>query len=99
MKPRIAIPVPHSNAEYAEKIWQAHRDHYYQRLVRMGWGHRKTALAEYVAMVASGTVALLGLALSAAGQSAMLAAMALVYLALIALIELGWRQHQASKQP
>src|SRR5690606_10611586 len=26
-----------------ERIWQAHRDHYYQRLVRMGWGHRRTA--------------------------------------------------------
>jgi UDP-N-acetylmuramyl pentapeptide phosphotransferase/UDP-N-acetylglucosamine-1-phosphate transferase len=35
-----------------DKVWQAHRDHYYQRLVRLGWGHRKTALAEYAAMAA-----------------------------------------------
>lgn len=35
-----------------EKIWQAHRSHYYQRLVQMGWGHRKTALVEYVLMMA-----------------------------------------------
>ena len=34
-----------------EKLWQAHRDHYYQRLVRMGFGHRKTALIEYAAML------------------------------------------------
>lgn len=34
-----------------EKIWQAHRSHYYQRLVQMGWGHRKTALAEYSLML------------------------------------------------
>jgi UDP-GlcNAc:undecaprenyl-phosphate/decaprenyl-phosphate GlcNAc-1-phosphate transferase len=33
-----------------EKIWQAHKSHYYQRLVQMGWGHRKTALAEYLLM-------------------------------------------------
>ena len=25
-----------------EKVWQAHRKHYYQRLVLGGWGHRKT---------------------------------------------------------
>lgn len=37
-----------------EKIWQAHRGHYYQRLVQLGWGHRKTVLAEYVVMLAAG---------------------------------------------
>ena len=43
-----------------EKVWQAHRDHYYQRLVQLGWGHRKTALAEYALMLASGVLALAG---------------------------------------
>lgn len=33
------------------KVWQAHRSHYYQRLVQMGWGHRKTAIAEYSLML------------------------------------------------
>lgn len=41
-----------------EKVWQAHRTHYYQRLVQAGWGHRKTVLVEYVLMFASGTSAL-----------------------------------------
>lgn len=35
-----------------ERVWQAHRSHYYQRLIRLGWGHRKTALAEYGLMAA-----------------------------------------------
>lgn len=35
-----------------EKIWQAHKTHFYQRLVQAGWGHRKTVLWEYVLMVA-----------------------------------------------
>ena len=35
-----------------EKIWRAHRDHYYQRLIRMGWSHQKLALAAYVLMFA-----------------------------------------------
>jgi UDP-N-acetylmuramyl pentapeptide phosphotransferase/UDP-N-acetylglucosamine-1-phosphate transferase len=35
-----------------EKIWQAHREHYYQRLVQSGWSHRKLALHEYALMAA-----------------------------------------------
>jgi len=37
-----------------EKVWQAHREHYYQRLVLAGWGHRKTVRAEYLLMLACG---------------------------------------------
>lgn len=37
-----------------EKVWQAHREHFYQKLVRIGWGHRRTALAEYGLMAAVG---------------------------------------------
>ncbi|MGF6995072.1 MraY family glycosyltransferase [Paraburkholderia sp. GAS32] len=33
------------------KIWQAHRDHYYQRMVRYGLGHAKTACVWYVVML------------------------------------------------
>lgn len=40
-----------------ERFWQAHREHYYQRLIRMGWSHRKTALVYYALMVICGTVA------------------------------------------
>lgn len=41
-----------------EKAWQAHRNHYYQRLVQMGWGHRKTAIAEYALMLGVGITAI-----------------------------------------
>lgn len=41
-----------------EKVWQAHRTHYYQRFVQMGWGHRKTVLWEYLLMFAVATSAL-----------------------------------------
>jgi UDP-N-acetylmuramyl pentapeptide phosphotransferase/UDP-N-acetylglucosamine-1-phosphate transferase len=33
-----------------EKLWEAHRTHYYQRLVRLGWGHRRTVVWEYGVM-------------------------------------------------
>jgi hypothetical protein len=82
-----------------EKVWQAHRDHYYQRLVRLGWGHRKTAIAEYALMLASGLLALAALALPAAPQAALLATAAAVYLAVIALIERAWRRVPAEGRP
>ena len=41
-----------------EKIQQAHCEHYYQRLVRIGWGHRNTALFGYALMFAAGTSAI-----------------------------------------
>lgn len=34
-----------------EKVWQAHREHYYQRLVLMGWGRRKLVACAYVWML------------------------------------------------
>ena len=34
-----------------EAVWRAHRSHYYQRLVQLGWGHRRTVLVEYTAML------------------------------------------------
>ncbi|SFE46864.1 glycosyltransferase family 4 protein [Nitrosomonas sp. Nm166] len=37
-----------------ERIWQAHREHYYQRIVQSGFGHRNTALAAYALMLAVG---------------------------------------------
>ena len=42
-----------------EKIWQAHKTHYYQKLVQAGWGHRKTVLVEYAIMIGCGITALL----------------------------------------
>jgi UDP-N-acetylmuramyl pentapeptide phosphotransferase/UDP-N-acetylglucosamine-1-phosphate transferase len=41
-----------------ERVWQAHRTHCYQRLVGMGWGHRKTVLWEYALMIVAAASAL-----------------------------------------
>lgn len=78
-----------------EKVWEAHRDHYYQRLVQMGWGHRKTAIAEYVLMAASGSLALATVAAPPPLQVAVLAAAAVACAALIASVERAWRKFKA----
>jgi len=36
-----------------EKVWIAHREHYYQRLIQSGWSHRRLALAAYLLMFAT----------------------------------------------
>ncbi len=33
-----------------ERVWEAHRSHFYQRLVQLGWGHKKTVLYAYLLM-------------------------------------------------
>ena len=81
-----------------EKLWQAHRDHYYQRLVRMGWGHRKTALSEYAVMTAGGLLALTALAFDAALQVAALVAAAVAYVIMMALIDRRWRQGAGNRE-
>jgi UDP-GlcNAc:undecaprenyl-phosphate GlcNAc-1-phosphate transferase len=43
-----------------DKVWKAHREHYYQRMVLMGLGHRRTALLGYAVMALCAGAALAG---------------------------------------
>ncbi len=69
------------------QVWQAHKEHYYQRLVQNGWGHRKTALAEFGLMFVCGGVAIVGTRLEAAAQAALVAGVGLLYAVLIYALE------------
>jgi UDP-N-acetylmuramyl pentapeptide phosphotransferase/UDP-N-acetylglucosamine-1-phosphate transferase len=80
-----------------ERIWEAHRDHYYQRLVQLGWGHRNTALAEYVLMIVCGVAALAALRFPQT-TPAMITMLALTYIVLTLLIMRAWsKMQEASK--
>ena len=46
-------------AFHRKRIWEAHREHYYQRVVLSGWSHRRTVVAEYGLMVLCGGLAIL----------------------------------------
>ncbi|WP_297325688.1 glycosyltransferase family 4 protein [Nitrosomonas sp.] len=37
-----------------KRVWQAHREHYYQRIIQSGFGHRNTALSGYALMLIVG---------------------------------------------
>ena len=62
-----------------ERIWQAHKFHYYQRLVQSGWGHRKTVLYEYALMLACGLSALFAHYLNPREQLALILFWCLAY--------------------
>ena len=66
-----------------EKFWQAHKSHYYQRLVESGWGHRRTVLAEYVLMIACSASAVAAASQPLARQTTLIAGWAVIYAILI----------------
>jgi UDP-N-acetylmuramyl pentapeptide phosphotransferase/UDP-N-acetylglucosamine-1-phosphate transferase len=80
-----------------ERLSQAHRDHYYQRLVRMGLGHRNTSLAEYALMIACAAAALAAREAPTAVQLSLVAASGAVYLALAAWLELRWARFRRTQ--
>jgi UDP-N-acetylmuramyl pentapeptide phosphotransferase/UDP-N-acetylglucosamine-1-phosphate transferase len=75
------------------RVWQAHREHYYQRLVQSGWGHRKTVLAEYGLMALASGIALAGMRLEPAQQVSALLAVAFLYAVLIVALERSLGRH------
>ncbi|MGZ5140981.1 MAG: MraY family glycosyltransferase [Burkholderiales bacterium] len=81
-----------------ERVWEAHFDHYYQRLVRMGWGHRNTALIEYALMTVCGLVAVGVLGAPASIQIAALSTVCLLYLVLAYRVDRAWLLFQRAQQ-
>ena len=77
-----------------ERVWQAHREHCYQRLVRMGWGHRRTILAEYGLMLAVTASALLLLSLPMPLQYLGLLLWVAVYGGLVRSVDRAWTAAQ-----
>jgi UDP-N-acetylmuramyl pentapeptide phosphotransferase/UDP-N-acetylglucosamine-1-phosphate transferase len=77
-----------------ERIWEAHNRHYYQRLVRMGWGQRRTALAEYALMLACGTTALWALREPPTLQLGALIGLVALHAALALWVDYAWRRRE-----
>ena len=81
-----------------ERFWQAHRSHYYQRLVLSGWSHRQTALAEYGLMLVGAVAAVVALRQSAPVQSLIFAALIVVYLLAALTVDRRWRARAQTNQ-
>lgn len=83
----------------AERVWQAHKDHYYQRLVRMGLGHRGTACIAYAAMLLCAVAALFGRSQPPAVQAWIFLGATLVLAALAVWVDVRWARFLRGARP
>lgn len=72
-----------------ERFWEAHREHYYQRMIQMDSGHGRTIRAWYLLMLLGAVWALCMLKLSVVAPPALLVGMGAAWMALV--VGLGWR--------
>lgn len=79
-----------------EKFWHAHREHYYQRMVRSGMGHGRTAVYWYLIMLAGIIVALWALGRPALQQWLLFIAWYGVLACIGIVIDMRWRRIQAA---
>ena len=77
-----------------ERFWRAHNQHYYQRLVRLGWSHRSTALAEYAVALASGAAALWSLRQPLYLQLTAILGVVTLHAALALWVDSAWRRRK-----
>ena len=75
-----------------ERFLEAHKSHCYQRLVQLGWGHRKTVLWEYLLMMLCSVSAVVALTIGPTQQWWLLTFWIIVYVILIALV--NWLQRR-----
>ena len=78
-----------------EKIWVAHRQHYYHQLILSGWNHRRVALSYYGVMIACGGSALL--ARESTFPTPLLAFWVVIYVMLIIFLERHFKLMRAQQ--
>ncbi|MBK8870058.1 MAG: glycosyltransferase family 4 protein [Elusimicrobia bacterium] len=72
--------------------WQAHRSHYYQRLIQTGWNHRTLVLWAYALMVVCAVAALAFPNLSRSGQAVVFSGSVLVGISVACHIDSRWNK-------
>lgn len=82
-----------------ERVWEAHRSHYYQRLVQAGWSHRRTVLWEYGLMLLCSAGAFYAFRASTAGQWMIIGMILSTCLAGVVGVRHIERRHLASRTP
>lgn len=71
-----------------EKVWLAHKSHYYQYLVQLGWGHKRTVLWEYSLMLACSFSAIWAVMLPMIGQLWLLVVWTIIYISCMYFIDI-----------
>jgi len=76
-----------------DRFWEAHREHTYQRLVRMGWSHGRLLKVEMVLMAGSSTTAIALLHASEAARVVAIVVWLGLYLGLLILVDRQWQTY------
>ncbi len=74
------------------RIWDAHREHYYQRLVLIGWGHGRTLAVYAVLMVGAAASGVAALVWAPRAGTVLLLLWAAILALVFAAIEYHWRR-------
>ena len=77
-----------------ERFWLPHKNHYYQRVVQLGWGHKRTVLAEYGLMLACSGAAVAAAGMTIYAQTAIITVWLIIYLFLLRLIRGAERRRE-----
>ncbi|CAB3776412.1 putative undecaprenyl-phosphate N-acetylglucosaminyl 1-phosphate transferase [Paraburkholderia caffeinitolerans] len=77
-----------------EKVWLPHKEHYYQRMVRLGMGHAATARAWYLVMAVGVVIATFALGLKPVMQWVVAGAWSVILLFAGVCIDRRWQQYQ-----
>ena len=80
-----------------ERLSQPHKTHYYQRALRMGLGHRGTALAAYALMSSMAASALIARDWDGPAVALLVSFWIAVLAALMRVIDVVWRSHPAAQ--
>ena len=80
-----------------KKFWQAHREHYYQRMVRSGIGHAGTACVWYLVMVVGIMLAVYALDLPSIVQWSLVATWIVALCLMGVAVDFRWRRFQSTQ--
>jgi UDP-GlcNAc:undecaprenyl-phosphate GlcNAc-1-phosphate transferase len=79
---------------HRDRIWEAHREHYYQRLVRLGWGHGGTLKLHAVLMLGAAASAVAAVRWAPQSGPALLAAWGAILGIVYSVIGYHWRRRR-----
>ncbi len=82
-----------------ERVWEAHRGHYYQRLAHAGWTHRSIVLWAYGLMAACSASVVLGESLRGRFQAVIVAIWIVLYTVLLRAIPWLEARQRSSSPP
>ncbi len=78
-----------------ERIWEAHKTHYYQKLAQSGWGHKRTVLWEYCLMLCCAASAIFAIGQPSMVHWSIIMFWIVAYILLMIAVSLQFKRHKS----